>query len=534
MVARRNPADSEANLEEQYARLVSAGIPAGTKPEPALARLGQLIDLSCDLRRPDGLRTSLTWADQLAGRGFPDSHSVHLHYFIGNAWAGLDELLHQGQESTWRWEREEAEREILHLRTALGFAARASVPPEQLRPVHTNLGNALSKIGRFVEAHDHWSDALALDADFAMAIGNRAFGLLHYAQILFDPGHAALFVQECRDGLTRALAGRLEPHARPQLEAALARTQEAAVRMGLPEDSLFHEHSLGDSVEESAYRTWCLRNRLFVNPLNDLRPHSIAAADVMHLPSISLGFNEPPSVLGNFNQLKQEFVSARYMYYEAVTALDTHFSDRHVKLLNTLDYPAYGLSVERAKAAFRTAYSVLDKLAFFFNDYLKLGISPRSTSFRSFWYRNQTRGQGLRDEFTTRPNWPLRGLYWLSKDLSEDRTGFREAMTPDAQDLASIRNHLEHRYLKLHGECWVASQRSADAEAGSSMDTLARSVDREDFEAKTLRLLKLARAALIYTSLAVHSEERAKDRNRSPEVVVAPMPTDVWEDEWKL
>jgi hypothetical protein len=512
---------------------VSAGPPTGLDPAEALNRLGSLIDLSHDLNKAEGLRTAISWSEGLFRRDLSEKHRALLHYLTGNAWSALDQFLHQGQDSTWSWQRPEVEHEVLDLRTAALLAGRASVPTQRRCQIHTNLGNALSKIGRFVEALDAWDDALAIDSHFAMAVGNRGFGLLHYARQLFDPGHVALFIQTCSAQLQRALESELEPGARQPMESALVQARTIAKHMGLPKESLIREHSLGESAEEVTYRRWCLRHRLFVSPLNDLAPHSIAAADVLHLPSMTLALNQPPSLLGYFNQLKQEYVSARYMYYEGITATKPHFSDRHVTQVNTLDYPAYCLAVERVKAAFRSAYSILDKLAFLINEYLDLGVPAHRTSLRSIWYQDQRCNRGLRVEFRARRNWPMRGLYWLSKDLAEDRPGFREAMSPDAQDLRVIRNHLEHKYLKLHEESWVGSHNSEDRAGGFSMDTLAKSLNRDDFERKTLRVLKLARAGLIYTSLAVHVEERSNAQNRDPEAVIPAMPMDVWEDDWK-
>ena len=51
------------------------------------------------------------------------------------------------------------------------------------------------------------------------------------------------------------------------------------------------------------------------------------------------------------------------------------------------------------------------------------------------------------------------------------------------------------------------------------------------FETRTLRLLKLTRAALMYLSLSVASEERR--RHHSTCKLAMPMPLDVWDDEWK-
>src|ERR1700719_4395732 len=83
-------------------------------------------------------------------------------------------------------------------------------------------------------------------------------------------------------------------------------------------------------------------------------------------------------------------------------------------------------------------------------------------------------------------NWPFRGLFWLSKDLFEEE--FRGVTEPDAQALYEIRNHLEHKYLKVH-----EMMRSQPADSAWT-DRLAYSVERQDFVAKTLRVLRLSRA----------------------------------------
>jgi hypothetical protein len=56
---------------------------------------------------------------------------------------------------------------------------------------------------------------------------------------------------------------------------------------------------------------------------------------------------------------------------------------------------------------------------------------------------------------------------------------------------------------------------------------------REEFELKTLKLIKLARAALIYLSLAVHVEENKRDQGKEAGKV---MPTQLgkYDDDWKI
>jgi len=84
-----------------------------------------------------------------------------------------------------------------------------------------------------------------------------------------------------------------------------------------------------------------------------------------------------------------------------------------------------------------------------------------------------------------------------------------------------IINYLEHKYLQLHQEM-VAPDRQL----------LGYSIYKRDFAARTFRLLKLARAALIYLSLAAWSEERRRDRGGGRKPAVS-LPVGVWGDEWK-
>jgi hypothetical protein len=92
-------------------------------------------------------------------------------------------------------------------------------------------------------------------------------------------------------------------------------------------------------------------------------------------------------------------------------------------------------------------------------------------------------------------------------------------MNPDSQQLVDIRNHLEHKYLKLHESEWRISK---DVFPGFMTDTLAMSVYREDFVAKTLRMPKLVRSALLYLVMSVRFEEG--QRRKKDSAPVGPMP----------
>ena len=78
-----------------------------------------------------------------------------------------------------------------------------------------------------------------------------------------------------------------------------------------------HAHKCEYTDKEGlAYRKWALHNGLFLNPLNDL-PFSepCFAADRLQLPNMIVKLDAKPVFHGMLNQLKQEYVFARYQYY---------------------------------------------------------------------------------------------------------------------------------------------------------------------------------------------------------------------------
>ena len=155
-------------------------------------------------------------------------------------------------------------------------------------------------------------------------------------------------------------------------------------------------------------------------------------------------------------------------------------------------------------------------------DYLALGVSKNHVSFRTIW-REKENGP-VRDRFAKSENWPLRGLFWLSKDLFEE--DMRDSTEPEARALAGLRNHLEHKYVKVH-EMLLPPMSIDDP----LRDTLAHAITRSDLERRTLRLMQLVRSALIYLSLGMHLEERKRAKGR--EGLTVTMSLDPWRDEWK-
>ncbi|GLR89776.1 LA2681 family HEPN domain-containing protein [Bradyrhizobium iriomotense] len=515
-------------------KLIAQGPPQATETgSAALKRIGMLIDLAGDLGRDDATVLALEWCDLLREKKLTKQQRVLLDYFRANAWANRKRLKHRDPDSAWQWNQPELQNEIFHLRSAAHAPGFEKLSALRRCQILTNLGNQLNTLGRCVEAVAVWTRALSIDPKFGMARGNRGSGLTRYASSLYDNGHRGLFLFRAHEDLHAALS----PKARyvgPEGEGAIKffagvkKRIEPAIHLDHAKSIKWEGHRIGRSASERQYRRWTLHQGLFLNPLNDLGPHSIAAIDLLSLPSFTSNLGEPPSLIAFFDQMKQEFVSGRWLLFEGLHSDAVHFSDRDVVLYNTLDYPSYSLAVEKVKAAFRIVYSVLDKVAFFLNDYAKLGIPAHRVYFRTIWYEKSDPARSVRPEFLQSKNLPFRALYWLAKDLFDP--ALKDTMEPDAKELYTIRNHLEHSYLRVH-EILIRKQPSAAPDPWT--DRLAYSVSRSELNAKTIQLYRMARAALIYLALGMHHEENKRDRT-GPKGLKMPMSLDRWSDTWKV
>jgi hypothetical protein len=470
------------------------------------------IDTATDRRDRQQLLSLALHAEDMGGRD--EAHRSELLYFSANAYSAIDGIDSVSQDYAWEWEKAEATKEILLLRSARAAEQYRTLSVLRQCQICTNLGNALNKVGRPVEAIAAWDEAIKLVPTFAMALGNRAYGLGYFANALYDVGHRACLLVEAKASFDRALDSDAlwESGYQPIVAAMFAERRDHLATITRPEWAIgavkARKNELGRSADERGYREWRLRERLFLNPLNDLGDWAIAARDVYHLPSHSMGLGDPPRFVRFYDLMKQEFVAACALFYEGMPRDDVFFADREVLLFEHGDYEMSGIQLEKQKAAYRLAYSVLDKVAGFINDYFSLGRGERLLTFRNVWYSHSKGSpRALDRSLVILRNWGLRGLHALSKDLFDREQ--QEVAEPNARAISELRNAMEHRFVSVH-----------DFGAGRSFGLAHTVIEYREFCARAVQVLKLARAALTYLSMAVHAEERRRLGSSGPEAVV--------------
>ena len=416
------------------------------------------------------------------------------------------------------------EKEIVCLRRARNSPGFLKMLRIQRCQILTNLGNRLSSLGRFSEAVEYFDAALQIDARFGMALGNRGMTLTHMLKTLPHLPHApgccssTAFHQAARQSLEKACSLPLQEGAGEHFKLYIDQLDQ----LSLPPKDPFDPANghLGLDEAEQAYRRWSLSHRLFLNPLNDLGAIAAAAADTLHLPPVTVEIGASPYLEGFFNQLKQEFVSARYLLFEGMTDRQPHFSDSGVTLCDTLENPVYGLAGEKVKFALMIGLFAVRQVGLLPECLSETRHPFEAGELSEFLVSVAKPDKDMKPDIESRENWPLRGLFWLAKDLFDSTPGFRDAMEPEAREIDITRNHAEHKYLKVHDDLWPELAAAAELVPAET----AFSIGCGMLGQRTLRVAKLTRSALLYLAYAVHVEEWRKDQERSPDNKILTLP----------
>jgi len=483
-------------------RLMQEGV--GVRPDDdAVERTCALTELAVELGRPDGVERALRWHEALEKRDIKGENGIILDLSRANAVAG------KRYGTQWTWEQPTLAREIYYLRRALSRPDFLEATEVTRCKVLDNLGNRLSVAGRAIEALHYWRSGLEIQPNFGMSLCNRAKVLAEYGSALEDADERALFFWIAHKEASAALAQAAiytdprDQGSREMAKQIKERIESFMNHRGIDEfdpQRRYLELDTSTSEEERSYRRWCVSNYLFLNPANDVYPRVAVVSDGLQLPIHVIPVDSPHFFSSFFDQLVQEYVSARWSLYEALARREPHLSDRDVPLYASEPRAALSLAVERLKTAYRTAYSLFDKIGFFVNAYMELGIPEKKVSFRTVWRPDEKKP--IRQQFNSSDNWGFCALHWLSKDFFEEEND--EVAEPHARQLSDIRNHIEHKYLRV----------TMDENPVSPPQDLALMVSRKQFEEKTTHLLKLARAALTYLSVGVGFEEKRRAPSR--------------------
>lgn len=370
-------------------------------------------------------------------------------------------------------------------------------------------GHALSKVGRDIEALYAYDGAVRAAPGHPLAIGAKANTLIHLAPLLGPNGRRA--VREAARMLQRVVdhpdLHRLGfPAARAHFQVSLGNALR--VLGGAPSES-GQDPVIAPEPETipsylSDFLTYCRRWRLFLNDhLHDERVLP-ALGDTVFLVTMTAEGKEDrfPRLATLFNQIKEDFATARYLLFRALhsdelqksAGLMTGYADLQ-------DGSFFWLDNGLLKTAFGLAYNILDKIAYFINEYFNLGHEVSEVTFKRFWqekHGGRTAAAGRKTRRTTQrllharlrqsSNPGVVALVDLSRDLTTAR--FRR--------LGAIRHAQTHRCLVLVRRDTTYAVQIPGVEA----------VRRSELELEAVRLLRTVKSAIFSLAAAVDIEEQ--------------------------
>lgn len=456
---------------------------------------------------------------------------AHLYYSLGTTYGEIARAQHDNDE-------ESIKKQLYYFRKSITIINADDLNDPIYSPfvnglkmnLYTNYGNTLDRCGRKIAAIDYYKKALTINLGFGMAAGNLGVAYNHYARLVSNSSH--------RDYLHhfayRYLCDAIRSNNPNMVQKAVERYREIVekydtqYREQFLEQPLQTKEYLYKNGDEQKYREWAVKNTLFLNPLNDLPTSDLyIAADVIQLPPIVTTFKDRTDFHGMFNQIKQEYIYSRFQYYHSLVQVKTpHYADKDTFLIDSMDYSQYSIRLEMLKSAFKTLYSLLDKIAYFINHYFELGIRDYDTSFFNIWKCEKKGKNGYKYRSVLNPdeNLSLSSLYWISKDFYEK---FLDSPNPQAERIKDIRNALEHRFVKI-----TLYDHSSNFFVEDINDT-AFVLLEDELSSETLKLLKILREVIICLSITIGIEEKKRNSVRSPSEIVMPFKLTTYDDDWK-
>jgi tetratricopeptide (TPR) repeat protein len=459
------------------------------------------------------------------------------YYFLANAHDVSWQIRRRDPGYVPSWTDGELHSQKVALSEALRF--REVLPKLRLLQLYTNLGNTLDRMGRCIEATYFYDKALELNPKFGMALGNKGISLYHYAQFVTNPYDRTILVREAHRILQMALGASLELGAKEGFSETKKQIESLAPSGLLNSKPVNHDAERKyRGKEHREYVRFCCKHRLFLNPLNQIGPALIARGDPLGLPPLLTEINDFSGYYfwSYFNSLKQEYTTACVLLFQSQRRKkNVHYADTDVFLINTLDYPCYSVDVEFLKLAFRTCYSLFDKIAFFLNAYFSLIIPDNKVYLRTIWYENY-RTNRLQSKFVGMMNPGAMALFYLSQDLFEGKTT-NERVDTYLRHIAAYRHALEHRFLKLHDAMYIPPTQQLDNPFDEFQfhlkDPKTSSIYLKDFLEDTVKLFRIARAAIIYLTMTVICNEDAKRPNIDESKILPGQILDTYKDNWK-
>jgi len=436
-----------------------------------------LVDIAEDLGDAECARRGLSLMENVAVNRLPDGARTKHWYNLGNGHSAIYQLkkLPAGVNRS-------LDEDFGHAKRCYREAMKLVAPSPQSRAcLLTNYGILLRTVGRHIEEIEAYDEALEAVPGFAMALWHKARGLRWYSRLVERPTKRSALL-EAWHLLKESLGAGLEPVHSAKAEQELAELERILKNPKSPTPK--HKEHLAHSDIERKYIKFCLQNRLYLHqcPIHSHEacqdPLSVRfpASDRSHY----LELRSNPLAL-----IKQEYVVARFLLFSyRLEEPDLSFVDRGT-FLPLVEESNGQVYLQLLILSFRAAYAILDKVAYFLNEFCRLGEKADRIYFRDeLFLANKV----LRPELVRYDGPQLSALVDLAHEFSK------------AQPLYSLRecrHKLEHRCVPVR-TTRTSENGSTGSADGRSRGTQADDLNETHLYEDALRLLRVVRATIFY------------------------------------
>lgn len=450
---------------------------------------GILIDIGSISKDQRIISTGIKKGNSILKKKEFDKYKADIHYNLSNGHKYLFDIEKYKRPSSWL-NNKNLQNVKKHLRKAL----KCKPEPDLKVRILTNYGNCLDTLGRNFEALCCYDEALKINPEHSMAMGNKAMAIRFFAdisggyikEIYIKSYHLLKSALEHEKDLIRVggiTAKKDFENEIKQIEERFNDRSELSKTLKYPKYDSTHMTEF-----EKFYIPFCSEHNLFLNFHIHESECESSIVDPIFISLITpMDDNETfYNLAKHINEIKEDYAVARLLLVQSQFKREdfNHISKR-TTLLNTMDYSIFNIYAGLLKASFRMSYNILDKIAYFINDYLNFGMKDSEIHFHTIW---EEQGK-VKNKISRTNNISLFALYDMNLDFRSDY-----------KKLSEIRNSVTHRKLTLYDTVLTKWGEKEDNE-NMGYDVIL---------SETIKLMQIVKSAIIYLINFVEIEENKK------------------------
>ena len=159
------------------------------------SKVGFLIDIGKGLENSQIVKKGISLGEEILENPDFEKYKYNLRYNIANGYMVLHSLESKSIGIEQIVDNENLQRAKSYFREAI--KEEDDLDPNLRKQLWTNYGNCLDTLGRGVEAFYAYDNALKIDPNFSMALGNKAMAMKFFADIS-GKYRAAMYIKSCQ------------------------------------------------------------------------------------------------------------------------------------------------------------------------------------------------------------------------------------------------------------------------------------------------------------------------------------------------